>query len=179
MIIDISTIKDIKGASVEVELEGPPYPMVIAGTALKPVAPVHVIAKATSTGHSAILVQGKARAEFKAECHRCLKEFTLGVEAEFQEQYYKAFHRPSPMSDCEEEEVLTYAGDAVDISKEVNSHLALSLPIQLSCSSECRGLCPVCGKDLNDGECACTKEEGDIRLAPLAQLYASQVKDEF
>jgi|CZCA01.1.fsa_nt_gi uncharacterized protein len=179
MIIDISTVKDIKGASIEVELEGPPDPMAIAGVVLKPVTPVHVVAKATSTGHSAILVQGKARAEFSAECHRCLREFVFDVETEFQEQYHKASHMPSPMSDYKEDEVLTYNGDFVDISKEVNSHLALSLPIQLICSSECKGLCPVCGKDLNDGECACSEEEGDIRLAPLAQLYPGQDKDEF
>jgi uncharacterized protein len=179
MIIDISTVKDIKGASIEVELEGPPDPMAIAAVSLTPVTPVHVAAKATSTGHSAILVEGKARAEFRAECHRCLREFIFGVETEFQEQYYKASHRPSLMSDSEKDEVLTYNGDFVDISKEVNSHLALSLPIRLICSSECKGLCPVCGKDLNEGECACSEEEGDIRLAPLAQLYPSQTKDEF
>ncbi|NLJ60700.1 MAG: DUF177 domain-containing protein, partial [Firmicutes bacterium] len=68
-------------------------------------------------------------------------------------------------------------GDVVDISKEVSAHLALSLPIQLVCSSECKGLCPVCGKDLNDGDCACPDEEGDIRLAPIAQLYLGQDKD--
>ena len=178
MIIDISTVKDIKGASVEVELEGPPDPMAIAGVTLRPVTPVHVVAKATSTGHSAILVEAKARAEFTAECHRCLREFVFDIETEFQEQYYKASHRPSPISGCEEDEVLTYSGDFVDISKEVNSHLALSLPIRLICSNECKGLCPVCGKDLNDGECACSGEEGDIRLAPLAQLYPSQAKDD-
>jgi len=60
MRIDVSTIKDVKGAGIEVELEGPLDPMEIAGTTLRQVTPVHVTAKATSTGHSAILVQGTA-----------------------------------------------------------------------------------------------------------------------
>jgi len=173
MIIDISTVKDIKGASIEVELEGPPDPMAIAAVSLTPVTPVHVAAKATSTGHSAILVEGKARAEFRAECHRCLREFIFDVETEFQEQYCKEPYRPSSGQGSEQDEVLTYNGDFVDISKEVNSLLALSIPIQLVCSSECRGLCHICGKNLNDGECSCSDESGDIRLAPLAELYKS------
>lgn len=177
MRIDVSTIKDVKGAGIEVELEGPLDPMEIAGTTLRQVTPVHVTAKATSTGHSAILVQGTARVELQAECHRCLREFIFDVETEFQEQYYKTSHGPSSGTDSEEDEGLTYTGDVVDISKEVSAHLALSLPIQLVCSSECKGLCPVCGKDLNDGDCACPDEEGDIRLAPLAQLYLGQDKD--
>jgi len=173
MKIDVSTIKDIKGASIDVELEGPLDPMVIAGTTLKPVTPVYVVAKATSTGHSGILVQGKARAKLQAECHRCLREFIFDVETELQEQYCKEPYRPSSGQGSEQDEVLTYNGDFVDISKEVNSLLALSIPIQLVCSSECRGLCHVCGKNLNDGECSCSDESGDIRLAPLAELYKS------
>ena len=78
------------------------------------------------------------------------------------------------MSEHEEDEILTYIGDFVDISKEVNSHLALALPIQLVCSAECKGLCSVCGKNLNEGECGCSVDEGDIRLAPLRQLYEKQ-----
>ena len=60
----------------------------------------------------------------------------------------------------------------------INNFLTISRH-RLICSNECKGLCPVCGKDLNDGECACQEEEGDIRLAPLAQLYPGQAKDEF
>jgi len=174
VIIDISTIKDTKGASFEVELEGPPEPMEVAGVPLKPMTPVHAVAKATSTGHKTILIQGKAKARFKAECHRCLKEFVLDVETGFEEQYHKGSARPQAVSEREEDEILTYIGDFVDISKEVNSHLALALPIQLVCSAECKGLCSVCGKNLNEGECGCSVDEGDIRLAPLRQLYEKQ-----
>lgn len=180
MRIDVSTIRDVKGASIEVELEEPFNSVAIAGTTLKPVTPVHVVAKATCTGHNAILVQGKAGARFQAECHRCLKEFRFNAETEFQEQYHKASHGSVEWRECEQDEVLTYSGDIIDISEEVYSLLTLSIPIQLICSRECKGLCPVCGKNLNDGECACPDETGDMRLAPIAQLYRSlNSKDEF
>ncbi len=179
MRIDISTIRDTKGASIEVELEGSSGQMAIAGTTLRSVAPVRVSAKATCTGHNTILVQGNAKVKLEAECHRCLRKFAFDVDAEFQEQYCKASQGSSSRLGYEQDEVLTYSGDFVDISTEVNSQLALSLPIQLVCSDKCRGLCPVCGKNLNDGECACTNETGDIRLAPIAQLYLTQDKDEF
>ena len=88
-------------------------------------------------------------------------------------------HGTSATLGHEQDEGITYSGDVIDISREVDSHLALSLPIKLVCSSECRGLCSMCGKNLNDGECACEKEVGDIRLAPIAQLRLTQDNDEF
>ncbi len=179
MRIDISSIRDIKGASCELELEGPLDHMTVAGTTLQPMAPVRVFAKATSTGHGAILVQGIVKARLQAECHRCLKRFVFDAKAEFQEQYNRASHESIQRSEHRQDEVLTYYGDFVDISREVNTALVLSLPIQMLCADDCRGLCPVCGKNLNDGECACPDEVGDIRLAPIAMLYQNQDNDEF
>ena len=178
MKIDISTIQGIKGKSVEVELEKPLDQAVIEGTTLEPVGPVHVYAKATYTGQGAVFIEGEARAKIEAECHRCLKRFTLDITGEFKDQYYRESNGSFLKLNQNEEDALTYSGDTIDISKEVNSQLVLSLPMQLLCSAACKGLCQVCGQDLNDGECTCNNITGDIRLQPLAELYrARQKKD--
>jgi uncharacterized protein len=46
----------------------------------------------------------------------------------------------------------------------------LSLPIKRLCDEQCKGLCQVCGADLNEGECGCVVEEIDPRLATLRDL---------
>ena len=52
----------------------------------------------------------------------------------------------------------------------VEEDLILDQPSKVLCSEECRGLCPLCGKDLNEGLCGCRPETADPRLAALQQL---------
>lgn len=46
----------------------------------------------------------------------------------------------------------------------------LALPVKALCSEDCKGLCPKCGHNLNTGQCACSRSEGDPRLAALRNL---------
>ena len=48
--------------------------------------------------------------------------------------------------------------------------LLLALPTKHLCREDCRGLCPRCGKNLNEGLCGCREDKVDPRLAVLAQL---------
>ena len=52
----------------------------------------------------------------------------------------------------------------------VEEDLILDQPSKMLCSEDCRGHCPLCGKDLNDGLCGCREETVDPRLAVLQQL---------
>ena len=56
-----------------------------------------------------------------------------------------------------------------DLDELVREDIILSLPARFVCRDDCKGLCPQCGKNLNEGSCSC-KAEGDPRLAALAQL---------
>ena len=47
---------------------------------------------------------------------------------------------------------------------------SLALPVKPLCRPDCRGLCPECGKNLNEGACGCSRDSGDPRLAALRQL---------
>jgi len=58
----------------------------------------------------------------------------------------------------------------------VKEQVLLSVPMKPLCRNDCAGLCPVCGRDLNEGACNCRKEELDPRLAPLAQ-FKETLKD--
>lgn len=56
------------------------------------------------------------------------------------------------------------------LSDLVEEDLILDQPSKVLCSEECLGLCPQCGKDLNEGLCDCRRETVDPRLAALQQL---------
>ena len=61
----------------------------------------------------------------------------------------------------------------LDVSALVWEEFSLALPVKPLCSSDCRGVCPVCGKNLNEGPCGCSSDEGDPRLAALRNLKIS------
>ena len=43
--------------------------------------------------------------------------------------------------------------------------------MKVLCREDCKGLCPVCGKDLNDGDCGCDRTERDPRFESLRALF--------
>jgi uncharacterized protein len=58
----------------------------------------------------------------------------------------------------------------IDLAEAVREHVLLNLPLRPLCRPDCAGLCPVCGKNLNQGPCGGHDEQADERLAVLATL---------
>jgi uncharacterized protein len=71
-----------------------------------------------------------------------------------------------------EEEVATRidAHHILDLTEVIRQDLLLALPMYPVCRSKCKGLCPHCGQNWNEGACECSLEEIDPRLAVLRQL---------
>ena len=57
-----------------------------------------------------------------------------------------------------------------DLDPLITEDIFLDLPSKLLCSEDCKGLCPVCGKNRNEGDCGCEKQTVDPRLEILKQL---------
>ena len=68
----------------------------------------------------------------------------------------------------EDDECYAYSGEALDIGQMVLDNLFLNLPVYSKCSEDCKGLCPVCGCDLNTVQCSCVIE--DAKENPFAAL---------
>ena len=61
-------------------------------------------------------------------------------------------------------------GDELDLDELIYSDIILLTPTKFLCKEDCKGLCPTCGKNLNEGDCACAKQQTDPRLEALRQL---------
>lgn len=120
-----------------------------------------------------VLVEGSVKISVSLRCGRCLRDFSLPLDLTFREEY-----NPAEEVIQEEEKELKeteldlsyYRNDEIDISELINEQVLLSVPMKPLCSSGCSGICPKCGKDLNEGACECKAEETDPRLAPLQKL---------
>lgn len=79
------------------------------------------------------------------ECFRCLEPSTREYGCSFTEEFTS---RPS-------EDSYTYFSNRLVIDSAVEDAILLSLPTVFTCTEDCKGLCPVCGKNKNAGDCAC------------------------
>ena len=81
---------------------------------------------------------------------------------------YQADH---PEPGAEADEVCDYLhGDELDVASWAADAIVLSMPHKILCREDCRGLCPSCGANLNDGPCQCPPPEPDDRWGPLRSL---------
>jgi len=62
----------------------------------------------------------------------------------------------------------------IDLSPLVREYMLLDIPIKPLCSTDCKGLCPVCGENLNETQCGHTTESIDPRLAVLKSLLENK-----
>ncbi len=73
------------------------------------------------------------------------------------------------VEDEENEEIILLEDRALELDEVFTTECILAWGGKHLCSEDCRGLCPKCGKDLNEGPCGCGKEL-DPRFAALAKL---------
>lgn len=111
-----------------------------------------------------LLLQAGLRAESGAECVRCLSAFTQTLSAEFTELY--AFSKRH----VTDSGLLLPDDYHIDLTPLVREFMLLSMPISPLCSTDCKGLCPVCGENRNLVACQHQATTGDERLLALKDL---------
>ena len=125
-----------------------------------------VVAQGTVRNTAGVLVmQGSLFTTIHGVCDRCASEFDRKVE--FPIDVVLVTELAS--EENEDEWVFPLEGDSADLDDIVRTVFVLNLDSKLLCKEDCKGLCPKCGKNLNDGPCNCQKEL-DPRFAALKQL---------
>lgn len=102
-----------------------------------------------------ILVTGIVRARAVGECDRCLEPAELSLSGEVDE--YFLFRAPDPSELGEDEDESDFALVApdrtVDLADCFTAALTMEVPFVVLCKPDCKGLCPVCGENLNLRDC--------------------------
>ena len=74
------------------------------------------------------------------------------------------------LADEENDDYIETPDFTLELDDVVISDIFLSLPSKNLCRDDCKGLCQICGQNLNNGECSCDKRQTDPRLEILKQL---------
>lgn len=100
-------------------------------------------------------------------CDRCLKETIIDYVVKINRTIVVSLE---DQQNEENDDIAVVPDMQLNLDDFCYDDIVMSLPTKVLCGTDCRGLCPDCGKDLNFGSCDCAKKEVDPRLAALAEL---------
>jgi len=120
-----------------------------------------------------LVLTAKVKGEVSTICDRCLKEMDLPLEFDMEEKMVYVLDTKRfgslPLDEVEEEYII-FKKDDIDFAYLLQENILTNLPSKVLCDEDCKGLCPKCGKNLNEGNCNCQTKKIDPRFAILAKL---------
>ena len=140
-------------------------------------APVELAMDVEKAGGDAFRVTGHVTAKLALECSRCLEDFELPIDSRFELRYVPAVDAATePEREIAEDDLITafYREGTLDVIEMLREQFQLALPMKPLHDEACRGLCPICGANLNRTECGCTPKWEDPRLAALKGLLSPE-----
>lgn len=165
--LDLNELERKGSARLSVEVPGDAGLWADAELAFRKGTGLSVRLEASMAGTGRVLVRGSLKATFRRPCRRCLEE----VDEAFEEELTVLYARPEELQEGDDEvRPLEPVGHVLDVTEAVREEVILGAPQYVLCDPDCKGLCPVCGANLNETECDCTLEEADPRWDVLREL---------
>jgi uncharacterized protein len=122
---------------------------------LRPAAPIRVVGRLSAAGPGRYYFHGRLEGGVNGECRRCLADVSEHVAADSHMIFAESgLDDPDDASDVF---VLAPGARSLDLRPAVREEWLLAVPAFSLCREDCKGLCPKCGADLNDGSCDCAQ----------------------
>ena len=120
----------------------------------------------TKTGKGKFHISAKSFVRLRIPCDRCLEPVDTDIDFVIDESVDMI--QASENEECEEKDDID--GYNLDVDKLVFSELLLSMPRKNLCKEDCKGLCLVCGANLNIAECGCDRSVLDPRMSVFKDI---------
>ncbi|MGN1315176.1 MAG: YceD family protein [Lachnospiraceae bacterium] len=122
----------------------------------------------SNQGKGKVLIEGICTLELAFPCDRCLTPVKQQMVLDFSRE---VFAPGEDLTEEQREEQLFMDEYELNLEELLQEEMQLSRPVKVLCSEECKGICPVCGKNLNEDSCQCDSFVPDIRLANLMDIF--------
>lgn len=121
-----------------------------------------------NTGKEKARIHGEVSLKFRTDCDRCLTEIPTVLALQFERTV------ASPEISAEDEEIddLSFMeGYQLNVETFVYNEIIGNWPAKILCADDCKGLCPVCGQNLNVRDCGCDTFVPDPRMAVIQDIF--------
>ena len=116
-----------------------------------------------------VKVTGSAQIVLDMQCDRCLKPIKQEICLEFEREVSPVLEEGAEISEDDDEGVME--GYSLNTEALIYNEILMNQPEKVLCKEDCKGICMVCGHDLNDGECGCDTFVPDPRMAVLQDIF--------
>ncbi len=122
----------------------------------------------TNIGTGRILLEGEMSLKVEIPCDRCLQSVEVPIGVSFAHEIAAPNEENVP---SEEEEQCFMSGYELDVDALMNNEILINMPVKVLCREDCKGICMVCGRNLNEGECGCDTFVPDPRMAAIKDIF--------
>ena len=127
-----------------------------------------------SKSQDQLICRGKVITPVKLECSRCLVVYEENLSSDL-DFVVNLAGTPEGIDIDEDSYFMADPSSAFfEIDDLVREVIILAVPLKPLCSEDCKGLCPICGTDLNRSQCSCVKKEADPRWDKLKGLLSEK-----
>ncbi len=113
-------------------------------------------------------VSGETELHLLIPCDRCLDE----VDTAFPIRIDYRWNPAQGADGAEDVDEITFMdGCILDVDKMISDEIVVALPTKVLCKEDCKGLCSVCGQNLNHGSCNCDRQVPDPRMAAIRDIF--------
>lgn len=166
MVVNLSEVLNAVGMQVtrEIPLEMTSFESRMGSFEITTKSPVSFLF--SNAGIGRVKIEGSVSLTFAASCDRCLKDVSTVMELSFERT------AAALGTEDEEAEELPLAEECgLDTEAFVHNEILMNWPTKILCREDCRGICPVCGHDRNEGECGCDTFVPDPRMAVIQDIF--------
>lgn len=129
-------------------------------------SPLDVSGKVANTA-GMVELRLQIRGILDTQCARCLKELKVNVDLSLRNYLVTELSNPDEAGD----DMIVVESNFLDLDEIVRTSVILNITQRHLCKEDCKGLCPICGRDLNEGSCGCVTKTIDPRLAGLKDFF--------
>ena len=104
-----------------------------------------------------------------APCDRCLEDVEVKVTLDFKHKIDTESDAYDQSEDLDENNYID--GYSLDVEQLVYNELLVGWPTKILCSEDCKGICNVCGQNLNKGTCNCEDTGLDPRMSVIRDVF--------
>ena len=168
MIIDISSIVTCENKSVtkQVQIEFDSFVSRLGDFPITEKAPIEL--QITNVDGSKLCIAGTVDFVASIPCSRCLEEVPTRIHFDIDKEFRIT---DSVINDEEMEDIDYLIGFDLDVDKLIYGEILVNWPMKVLCKEDCKGICKVCGMNLNQGDCNCQKTELDPRMAAIQDVF--------
>ena len=168
MILDISDVISCENKEItkEVQIEFDSFVSRLGEFPIIEKAPIEL--RIANREGSKLLITGTVDFAASIPCSRCLEEVPTRIHFDIEKEFRL---ENSAIHDEEMEEIDYLIGFDLDIDRLIYGEILVNWPMKVLCKEDCKGICKVCGMNLNKGDCNCQKTELDPRMAAIQDVF--------